>query len=293
MSKDIPVSVIIPVKNEERNLPRCLSRLGRFAEIIVVDSMSSDSTQMIAQDAGAAVIQFEWDGRYPKKRNWYLMNHKPANKWVLFLDADEIVDNSFCQEVAEAIAADAHEGFWLNYTNFFLGKPLKYGDPQRKLALFKYGAGLYERIDEMGWSQLDMEVHEHPVIHGPVGEIQSRVEHNDDRGVAKFIDRHRDYAMWEARRTEVLRHRGLDKVEHLTDRQRTKYRNIDKWWFPWSYFAYTYFVRRGFLDGLAGFALAFYKLWYFFSIGLLIREGRHTATSSASTTPTTATQTGA
>ncbi|RFB04505.1 glycosyltransferase family 2 protein [Parvularcula marina] len=272
MTGDIPISVIIPAKNEEANLPRCLSRLKRFAEVVIVDSGSEDRTGEIAREFGAEIIQFDWNGRYPKKRNWYLLNHKPKCDWVLFLDADEIIDDVFCEEAARAVASGTHDGYWLNYTNFFLGKPLKYGDPQRKLALFRFGAGLYERIDEMGWSRLDMEVHEHPVIDGPIGEITTRIEHNDYRGIAKFIDRHRDYALWEAKRVEVLRARGLENAEHLTDRQRTKYKNIDKWWFPWSYFAFTYFAKRGFLDGGPGFAIAFYKLWYFFSIRLLIRE---------------------
>ncbi|MEM9233329.1 MAG: glycosyltransferase family 2 protein [Pseudomonadota bacterium] len=281
MTADIPISVIIPAKNEEANLPRCLSKLARFQEIVIVDSGSEDRTPDIAAEHGADVIQFDWDGRYPKKRNWYLLNHSPKCDWVLFLDADEILDDAFCTEAAHAIASDEHDGYWLNYTNFFLGKPLRYGDPQRKLALFKVGKGLYERIDEMGWSRLDMEVHEHPVIDGSIGEIDARIEHNDYRGIAKFIDRHRDYALWEAKRAEVLRARGLDNVEHLTDRQRAKYRNIDKWWFPWSYFAFTYIAKRGFLDGGPGFAMAFYKLWYFFSIRLLIREQMATSQDQA------------
>lgn len=270
--QNIPISVVIPVRNEEANLAKCLQRLGCFDEVVVVDSGSTDATCQIAADHGAMVIQYVWNGRYPKKRNWVLLNQSLRNEWVLFLDADELVTEEFCGEVRVAIAGNRFDAFWLRYTNYFLGRALRHGDPQRKLALFKVGRGLYEKIEEDGWSGLDMEVHEHPVIDGAVGEITAPIDHRDDRGVAKFIERHRDYALWEARRTQQLRNSGQEVWGQLTERQKKKYRNIDRWWFAWSYFLWTYLAKRGFLDGFPGFSHAFYKLWYFWTIRLLLKE---------------------
>jgi len=96
----IPITVVVPVKNEEANLPRCLGQLKRFSEVIVVDSSSTDRTPQIAQEYGARYLNFVWSGRYPKKRNWLLMNHRLENEWVIFLDADEIVDEAFCESLA-------------------------------------------------------------------------------------------------------------------------------------------------------------------------------------------------
>jgi glycosyltransferase involved in cell wall biosynthesis len=268
----IPVTVVVPVKNEEQNLGRCLGALSRFAEVIVVDSGSTDRTQEIARQAGVRLIEFRWNGRYPKKRNWVLINHTLANDWVLFLDADEIVDDRFCDEVAAAVASGRHRGYWLNYTSSFLGRRLRYGVPQRKLALLRVGAGLYERIEENAWSALDMEVHEHPVVEGSVGEIRAPVEHNDFRGLDRFLERHRDYALWEARRFLMLERQSGSDSPDLTPRQRFKYRHLARWWYPWCYFLYAYVVRLGFLDGVAGFQHAFYKAWYFLTIRLMIRE---------------------
>jgi glycosyltransferase involved in cell wall biosynthesis len=267
---DIPVTVVIPVKNEERNLPGCLATLSRFAEVIVVDSGSTDRTQEIAWQAGATLVDFRWDGRYPKKRNWVLLNRKLANDWVLFLDADEVVDESFCDAVDAAVASGRHDGYWLSYTNHFLGRRLCHGVPQRKLALIRVGRGLYERIDEERWSDLDMEVHEHPIVDGPVGEIAAPIEHHDRGGLAVFIDRHRNYALWEAER--LLRIEEGGGPAELTRRQRVKYANLKRWWFPWAYFLYAYVVRLGFLDGRAGFSYGFYKLWYFETVRQLIAE---------------------
>lgn len=277
MEPTIPISVIVPVKNEEVNLARCLVQLTRFKEVIVVDSSSTDRTPKIAEARGAKFLNFEWDGRFPKKRNWVLMNHQLACEWVLFLDADEIVDDAFCDDVSHAVERGEHQGFWLNYTNYFLGKPLRHGIAQRKLALFRVGASLYERIEEDGWSSLDMEIHEHPIIEGSIGEISERIDHNDDRGIAKFLDRHRDYAAWEARRVTALHAGNEDAWGKLTKRQRFKYENLHRWWYPAFYFLAHYVAKRGFLDGHAGFQYAFYKLWYFNTIRLLIREQRSEA----------------
>lgn len=267
----IAVTVVIPVCNEEVNIERCLSRLERFSEIVLVDSGSTDRTCDIARARGVKVIDFRWNGIFPKKRNWYLMNETPSNPWVLFLDADEFVTDAFCDEVATAIKTTMHDGFWLGYTNYFLDVPLRHGLLQRKLALFRHGKGHYEKIEEQSWSQLDMEVHEHPIIKGSVGEISSPIDHRDYKGLAHFIARHRDYAIWEANRYLLLRD-SPDAWAGLTKRQYFKYRNLTKWWYAAFYFIFTYFVQGGLLDGRAGFHYAAYKAWYFQTIRLLIRE---------------------
>lgn len=270
----IPITVVVPVKNEEANLSRCLRQLARFADVIVVDSNSTDGTRKIVEEFGAKVVEFKWDGCYPKKRNWTLINHKPTTPWVLFLDADEFVDDPFCNAIAEATASSIYDGFWLNYTNYFLGRRLRFGVPQRKLALFRVGKALYERLDEKNWSELDMEIHEHPIVDGNVGEIKMPIEHNDFRGIAKFLDRHRDYALWEAQRTLLAEQQGNAFGRAFTSRQRFKYAHIKRWWFPCCYFVYAYFIRLGIFDGAAGFYYAFYKAWYFLTIRLIISELR-------------------
>jgi len=267
----LPVTAAVPVRNEGANLARCLERLGRFAEIVVIDSGSADDTVAIAESFGARVVTFKWDGRYPKKRNWFLLNAPPTQPWVFFVDADEFVDDAFCDAVADAIRQDGCNGYWLNYTNYFLGQRLGHGLPQRKLALFRTGGALYERIEEQAWSQLDMEIHEHPIVEGAVGEIAAPIDHRDYKGLGKFIEKHRDYALWEAHRYHALQ-RNPAAWAAFTERQTFKYRHLATWWYPAFYFLYTYVVKRGFLDGGAGFHHAFYKAWYFLTIRLMIRE---------------------
>jgi glycosyltransferase involved in cell wall biosynthesis len=87
----LPISVIVPVKNEERNLGPCLESLKWAEEIYVVDSYSTDATAQIARDAGAEVIQFDFTGQWPKKKEWALRNLPIRHEWVFLIDADEQV----------------------------------------------------------------------------------------------------------------------------------------------------------------------------------------------------------
>ena len=271
MASAMSLTIVIPVKNESKNLPMCLAALDGIENIVILDSSSTDDTVEIAKAAGAQVLQFEWDGHYPKKRNWYLINHAPQTDWVMFLDADEVLSPEFLAELKPALANEAMAGYWLHYTNYFLGKELKHGVVQRKLALFRVGSGLYEKIDEAGWSLLDMEIHEHPVIDGAIGEISARIDHRDFRGLARFLDRHVDYARWETKRLARLGPKESTDWAALTKRQSFKYSHLPKWWFAPVYFLNTYILKRGFLDGAAGFHYAYYKAWYFHSIRLMIK----------------------
>jgi hypothetical protein len=141
------------------------------------------------------------------------------------------------------------------------------------------GAGLYERINENAWSRLDMEVHEHPVLDGDVGELTARIEHNDYKGLHAYIARHNDYSSWEAARYTALS-ATPSAWNKFTHTQRKKYRSLAKWWLAPAYFFYSYFWKGGFLDGGPGLAFALMKSFYFLQIYLKLRE------SAPSTPPT-------
>lgn len=272
----LPISVCIPVRNEERNLPECLESLGTaFDEVVVVDSGSTDSTREIAERAGATFLNFVWDGRFPKKRNWTLRHYKFKHPWVLFLDADERLTDSFIDELRRTIPTTSHVGFWLQFTNWFMNRPIRHGDTFRKLALFRTDAGQYECFPEEWWSHLDMEVHEHPILDGTTGEIHQPLDHHDYRGLEHYFAKHNQYSTWEVNRYLWLKAADKQTWSTLTSRQKFKYRYLRKWWLPYVYFVCSYFLKRGFLDGSAGWALARVKLRYFEEIGLKIREAEN------------------
>lgn len=268
----LPITVCVPVLNEEKNLVNCLKALNDFQKVIVIDSGSKDKTQQIAKESGAEVLDFRWDGKFPKKRSWALRNHTFTTPWVLFLDADEQVTSGFIEELRKAIVNTSHVGFWISFTNWFMGSPLRHGDPFRKLALFRVGAGEYEKFPEDSWSHLDMEVHEHPVLSGSIGEIKEPLEHRDYRGLEHYISKHNQYSTWEARRYLWLMNASPSDWDNLNARQRFKYRNLDKWWLGSFYFVVSFFLKKGFLDGAAGYRLARMKRRYFSDIRLKIQE---------------------
>jgi glycosyltransferase involved in cell wall biosynthesis len=270
---NIPASVCIPVRNEQHNLAACLESLGHsFNDVVIVDSASTDQTVSIAEARGIPVVQFAWDGRFPKKRNWALRNVAFAHDWVLFLDADERLTPEFLAELRTVLPKTPHVGLWLSFTNRFMGRDLNHGDRFRKLALFRRSAGEYEQFPEEFWSSLDMEIHEHPVLRGSIGAIRARIDHRDDRGLHHYIAKHNDYSTWEANRFRWFATAGPDAWSQLRPRQRFKYRHLDKWWLAHVYFWTSVVVKGGFLDGLAGWRFAAMKSRYFEDVRLKILE---------------------
>ena len=170
-----PFSIVIPVKNEAANLAFCLESVVAFDDVIVVDSESTDGTRQIAEKYGREVVDFKWNGTFPKKRNWVLRTHTFKYPWVLFLDADERLTPLFVSEAARTLPTTPHNVFRIGYRNWFMGNLLRYGDPMRKTALVRIGHGEYERVLEEGWSPLDMEVHEQLVAEGSEGVIKRKV----------------------------------------------------------------------------------------------------------------------
>ena len=260
---NLPITVIVSVKNEALNLPSCLEKLERFDQIIVVDSGSTDDTIAIATALGAEVLQFNWNGKFPKKRNWALQNANINHEWVLFLDADELVTEAFVNEVETKTLSSKFNGYTIQFENYFMEKKLRYGYGFSKSALFKKSKGVYEKIEEDLWSHLDMEVHEHPIIEGEIGIINAKVIHKDFKTLDHYIAKHNAYSSWEAQRYLQLK---KSKNNVLTLNQKIKYGLLTTGLLPLIYFIGVYFLKFGFLDGKEGFYLARFKSHYFFQI---------------------------
>jgi glycosyltransferase involved in cell wall biosynthesis len=269
----LDLTIAIPVKNEEQNLTGCLTSIGdNLAQrIVVIDSGSTDKTKDIAKLFGCEIIDFVWDGKFPKKRNWFLRNYTVSTKWILFLDADEYLTEDFKSELREALNNDDKVGYWLHYTVYFLGKRLKGGYPLRKLALFCTGAGEYEQIDEEQWSKLDMEVHEHPLLKGNVGVIKSKIDHQDFRGISHFVIKHNEYASWEAGRF-LKEYRQTKVLGNWAWKQNLKYYFMRNILFAPAFFFGSFFLYGGFRDGARGFAHAILRMTYYIQVYCKIRE---------------------
>lgn len=263
------ITVIIPVYNEEENLPECLERIKEIKHKVIVDSGSTDRTQEIAAAFGCKTLNFNWDGHFPKKRNWAMRNCEVTTPWVMFLDADERITDAFKNELRETLSVTKHDCFRVVLDNWFMGRMLRHGDPMQKTAIVRYGKGEYERVEEQSWCNLPMEMHEHIVLNngGTIGQISARLEHHDKRTLKSYYSKHCDYADWEANRFLAINDWSV-----LTRREKIKYRLLRWKLFPFAYWFVSYILKGGFLDGAPGFYFAMNKMAYFYQIQAKIIE---------------------
>lgn len=259
-----PLSVLVPVKNEAANLRDCLASVSFAHEIVVVDSGSTDDTQGIAVAAGARVIQFAWNGKLPRKKNWALENVPWQHEWVLIIDADERITPELEHEIRQAICGGDADGFYLNRRFWFLDGWINHCGyfPSWNLRLFRHRLGRYEQI-AIGndIASGDNEVHEHVLLNGPVEYLSTPMEHYAFPDIATFVEKHDRYSSWEAAaRTKLhsedeksLRSRpfgsGLERKRWLRNlATRAPFR-------PSLRFLYHYVWRQGFRDGYRGWVL--------------------------------------
>jgi glycosyltransferase involved in cell wall biosynthesis len=257
----VPVSVLIPVKNEAANLPRCVASVAWAAEIFVVDSQSTDGTALIAERLGARVVQFEYHGGWPKKKEWSLRQLLFANEWVLLLDADEVMPEGAAEEIRAVVANPATPcaGYWINRRFFFLGEWLRHAYfPNWNLRLVKHRLARFERLAEGDTQSGDNEVHEHLLVEGETGRLASLMDHYAFPTVAAFVEKHNRYSNWEA--SVALQSGGTQNAAKLQEGGVSWRRRLKGWarklpCRPTLRFLYIYIWQRGFLDGRAG--------WYF------------------------------
>src|ERR1700690_884021 len=125
---NIPISVIIAARNESKNLARCLQALKNVGEVYVIDSQSTDDTVEIARSHGVKVVQFHYQGGWPKKRQWAMNSLALANDWVLLIAADEALTPELSEEISSGIENPAIDGSFPLLRTWFLGRGLRPGD---------------------------------------------------------------------------------------------------------------------------------------------------------------------
>src|ERR1041385_4736372 len=254
----VPVSVIVPIRNEASNLARCLDSVTWCDEIFVVDSQSTDDSLQIAEQHGAKIAQFYFNGVWPKKKNWALENLPFRNEWVFILDADEVLSPEAETEFVRVIAnAGDIAGYWINRRFMFLGRWLQHAYyPNWNLRLFRHQLGRYEQITAAATDSGDNEVHEHVIVRGPTARLQCEMEHYAFPSVEVFLEKHNRYSNWEARvAVEGELRAGVAHEQVELKRALKKFaRRLP--FRPLLRFLYIYVWQKGFLDGREGYYFA-------------------------------------
>lgn len=279
----VPVSVLIPIRNEAANLPRCLASVAWADQVIVVDSQSTDGSIELATAAGAQVVQFHFNGTWPKKKNWALATLPFRHEWVLILDADEVMPPGAAAEIGTLLAVDGAgcAGYWINRRFMFMGGWLRHSYyPNWNLRLFKHRLGRYEQLVQGATASGDNEVHEHLQVTGPTGRLDSELDHYAFPSIDVFVEKHNRYSNWEAR---LDFESGLATAGRPLQSSAVSLRRRLKRWSrhlpfrPTLRFLYVYVVQRGFLDGARGYYFArLHAVYEFLSVAKAVElRGAH------------------
>jgi glycosyltransferase involved in cell wall biosynthesis len=277
----LPVSVIIPVRNEAHNLRRCLESLKSVGEVYVIDSKSTDDTAVIAQSHGAKVVQFHYAGGWPKKRQWAMDTLPLAYDWILLLDADEVLTTELADEIQKAIQDPHTNGYFIALRMYFLGRRLGHSAASFwKLSLFRKGLGRFEcRLEDQDASMADMEVHEHVVVTGAARKLTQPLIHHNVESLSRYIQKHNEYSNWEAR-VWLDGNRSQEDIQpSLWGTQAQRRRWLRRHFFglpgsPLLFFFYKYVLSLGFLDGVPGLIYCAMQGIQFFHIKAKIYELR-------------------
>ena|ERR1700730_7171558 len=277
MTQAVDLAIIILTKDEELHIERCIRSVGAIAaEIFVVDSFSADCTVEKARSAGATVEQHPFVN-YSSQFQWALDHLPITSKWIMRLDADELIEPALANEIASKLPILSGDitGVFLPRRLIFLGKPLLFGGRGKifLLRIFRRGCA---RIENR-WMD------EHIMLFGGKAVVfkHTFVDHNL-KPLKMFVDKHNHYATKEAIDffTEEVEGAG-QKLEGLASVRIRMKRLIKMKVFyrlpiglgPLAYFLYRYVILFGFLDGKTGLIYHVLQgLWYRFLVQAKIRE---------------------
>jgi len=227
------ISAVLITKNEEANIQKTIEQLLKVAdEIIVIDTFSTDRTREICEQYGAIVYQRDWIG-YAQNKN--IGNQLASNEWILSIDADEVLSTELIDTINNLKLID-NTVYALDRVTSYCGKWIKHGDwyPDWKPRLFNK--------NHVNWQ--GNFVHETLSIpkHFNIRKIKGKLFHYSYKSKDEHIKRLEKYSILAA---QDLFNRG-------------KKANIIKIWIsPFYRLFKNLIIKKGILDGRAGFQIAY------------------------------------
>jgi len=263
MNEPLDITVLIAARNEAANMASCLDSLVPVRRILVVDSQSRDATAELSVARGAEVVQFVWNGQYPRKRQWALDQLHINTGWVMLLDADESVPPLLWDEVSAVLQSQTSKQAYLAEKGFnFMGRRMRFGGfSHRAVFLFRTGSARFENLLPDSGEKLDMEVHERLVVDGAVGQFCHPLCHRDAKGLSAYVDRHNAYSSWEAElryRYQTTGRYGETAIQPRWNgnaQERRRFLKLLAVRLPlesWCWFVYHFIFRGGCLEGRRG-----------------------------------------
>ena len=258
-------SVIILTKNEEVNIANCINSIPNECDVVVLDSGSTDKTELISRNSGAKFYTHIQSGPFliADQRNWGLKNCQLNNKWVLFLDADEEMNINLHQKIIFNIKSTVFNAYKMTPKYLYWGKWLK---------LTQGYPNWHDRLLKKDEVWIEGGVWEHFNEQAQVGYIRIPYNHYaNSKGFSDWLERHDRYSSWDAETiNEYLKHnRGIGTVRKVVLRKL-----LAKIWLirPFLRFFHMYIIRLGFLEGWRSLFFCFNYFLYEFMIVVKIIE---------------------
>ncbi len=234
------LSVVISAFNEEKKLEACLSSVKAIAdEIIVVNNSSTDDTEKIALRYTKNVFTRPNNPMLNVNKNFGFT--KATSDWILCLDADERVTPELAKEMKQIMDAPSdNNGYWIPRKNIIFGKAIENSIwwPDYQMRLFKKGKGKFA----------EKHVHEMITIDGKTEHLTSPMLHENYSSISQYLQK-------------------LDRI--YTENEAEQYIAngktitwIDALRFPADDFFKTFFLRKGYKDGLHGLVLSMLQAFY-------------------------------
>jgi glycosyltransferase involved in cell wall biosynthesis len=256
--------------NEEINIKDCITSLKCCDKVIVFDSFSNDQTIKIAKQCGAMVFQRAFDN-YASQRNAALNHVQKKYDWILMIDADERLTTELSLEIIKTISIKSNTNtlYRVRRKDQFMNKWIKKssGYPTWFPRLFKNGKVTVKR-----------DINEEYTTNGDISNLQNHLIHYPfNKGLNWWFERHNKYSSLEA---EVLTKEfqkqipwslsySKDPVERRKFQKQLLYRIPGR---PLVIFFMLYVLRRGFMDGVAGYRYCKMRMIYEMMIDLKIKE---------------------
>lgn len=268
------ISVLVLTLNEEANLASCLEAVSWSDDVVVLDDGSTDRTVEIAEKYGARVICHSAGGERAQ-RTYSLQEITFKHLWVYNPDADEITPSDLRDEMLRVVSdPDRPEvAYRVRFKNMFMGRWVKHSSvyPTWVVRLF--------RPDKLSFKR---EINLNYEIDGPEGRLQAHFEHYSfNKGLSEWFSKHNHYSDAEAR--EAIKEMGAGAIDWKggvlfsnPSRRRKALKSL-AWRLPgraFVVFLYLLVVRRGFLDGRAGFSYCLLRSIYEYMIDIKIKELR-------------------
>jgi hypothetical protein len=249
------ISGIVLVKNQDKQLSKCLDALSFCEEIIVIDDSSTDDSIKVAESKGARVYRRKLNNDFASQRNWAM--EKAKNEWILFVDADEVISPELATELYQQTTQFLTDlnGFYIKRVDYLWGRKLRFGDAgnTKILRLAKKTKGKWQGRVHETWEVLgEIATLKNPLYHYPhptVNEFLREINYYSSLRAKELFDKHTSVNIF-----SIIVH-------------------------PFGKFIIDYILKLGFLDGTAGIISALMMSFHSFLVRGKLWQLKHKKTT--------------